>query len=88
MAVVENVKFELDGRLRPLDLGKHHVSVRYEAGPRVVFIGACLDNYNWDNRAQVIDALLDFEESHSEEFAVQFDVIPLEGVIDQSYADA
>jgi hypothetical protein len=87
VAVVENVKFELGGRFKNLDLGKSHISVRYEAAPRLVRVGACITNYTWEVRESVIDALLDFEESHADDFDVEFDVIPIDGVIDESYAE-
>jgi hypothetical protein len=88
MAVVENVKFELGGRFKDLDLGKTHISVRYEPTPRLVRVGACITNYSWEARESVVDVLLDFEESHADDFAVEFDVIPLDGVNDDLYDEA
>ena len=88
MAVVENVKFELEGRFEGLDLGKRHISVRYEPGPRLVRVGACIANYTWETQESVMDALLDFEESHADDFAVEFDVIPIDGITDQLYDEA
>lgn len=88
MTMVENIKFELDGRLRPFGLGKYHLSVRYEPDARIVRVGACLDRYDLDTRETVIDALLDFEESHGGEFSLEFDVIPLESVNDVEFAEA
>jgi hypothetical protein len=72
----------------PLDLGKRHISVRYEPGPRLVRVGACIANYTWETQESVMDALLDFEESHADDFAVEFDVIPIDGITDQLYDEA
>lgn len=86
MAIRENVTFEIEGRLEPLQLGKKHISVRYEPDTKIVRIGACITNYNWETRDKVIQALLDFEDSHEGEFAVEFDVVPHEAVVDPEYA--
>lgn len=88
MALLENLEFELAGRFEPLeaDLGKTHLSVRYEPEGAIVRIGACIAAYTWDNRDKVIDALLEFEDSHADEFSVEFDVVPLEAVTDPNYA--
>lgn len=89
MITPENVQYELRGRLEPLrDLGKVHLSVRYEPGPRVVRVGACIEHYTWDTRAEVIDKLLEYEDAHADEFALEFDVVPLEAVNDAAYAHA
>lgn len=87
MITVENIKYELSGRLRDLPTGKSHISVRYERGSRIARIGACITNYDWDTREAVVDALLDYEDAHADEFAVEFDVIPLEAVNDVDYAE-
>lgn len=87
MITVENIKFELAGRLQEVPTGKSHISVRYEAGPRIARIGACITNYDWDTREAVVDALLEYEDAHSDEFAVEFDVIPLEAVSNTDYAE-
>ena len=44
MALLENLKFELAGRFEPLesDLGKTHLSVRYEPEGSIVRVGACI----------------------------------------------
>jgi hypothetical protein len=88
MAVRENVTHELTGRFKDLDLGKTHLSVRWEPGPRIVRVGACIENYDWEHREAVIDALLEFEDSHDGEFAVEFDVIPHGAVTDPEFAEA
>lgn len=86
----ENLKFELSGRLRKLDndLGKTHLSVRWEPGPKIARMGVCVETYNWDTRMAVIQVLLDFERDHADELAVEFDVIPLESVNDEQFAEA
>lgn len=86
MATAQAYRYEIEGRLRDLDL-KTHVSVRYEPGPSVVRIGVCVDGYDWDRRAAVIDRLLAFEYDHADELAVEFDVFPLEAVNDAEYAE-
>lgn len=85
MAMRENVEFELAGRFRDLGLGKTHISVRYEPEGRIVRVGACITNYNWDTRDKVLDALLEFEDSHAGEFSLEFDIVPLEAVTDPNY---
>lgn len=86
MALLENLKFELAGRFEDLELGKTHLSVRYEPEGSIVRVGACIAAYTWDNRSKVIDALLEFEDSHAGEFSLEFDVVPLEAVTDPNYA--
>lgn len=86
MAMRENVEFELAGRFRDLDLGKTHISVRYEPEGKVVRVGACISNYNWEARDRVLRALMEFEDSHVGEFSLEFDILPLEAVTDPNYA--
>lgn len=86
MAMVENIKYELAGRFKPLEVGKTHLSVRYEPEGNIVRVGACITDYTWDKRDLVLDALLEFEDSHAGEFSVEFDIIPLEAVTDATYA--
>lgn len=88
MITAESVRYELVGRFEELDLGKTHLSVRYEPGPRIVRVGACLERYDWDNRMAAIEALATFERDHADEFALEFDVIPLEAVRDEDFAEA
>lgn len=86
----DTLKYEIAGRLRELDsdLGKLHLSVRWEAGPQIARVGACIERYDWDNRMAVIAKLLEFEQAHADELAVEFDVIPLEAVNDEKFAEA
>jgi hypothetical protein len=85
----QTLQFELEGRFAELGLQtKHHLSVRWEPGPSIVRIGAMIDDYTWDNRMQVIGALLSFESDHADEFAIEFDVFPLEAAKDDEFAEA
>lgn len=88
MVTSESITFELRGRLADLEVGKTHLSVRYEPGPRIVRVGAAIDTYTWDTRAAVLDRLLEFEDAHADEFAVDFDIIPLGPVSDPTHAEA
>lgn len=84
----ETISYELEGRFAELSLGKTHLSVRYEPGPRIVRVGVCLARYEWEPRMEAIKALVAFERAHADEFAVEFDVVPLEAVNDEAFADA
>ena len=89
MISTETINFELRGRFEDAtELGKKYFSVRYESGPRIVRIGACITEYTWDNRLATIDRLLAFEADHADEFAVEFDVVPLAAVNDENFAEA
>lgn len=90
MITADTLKFELDGRLQPLieETGKTHLSVRWEPGARIVRVGACIDRYTWEARMSVIDALLKFEADHADEWALEFDVVPLEPVQNAEFAEA
>lgn len=88
MITRETIRYELEGRFADLPLGKTHLSVRYEPGPRIVRVGVCLDRYDWETRMEAIKGLVAFERDHADEFAVEFDVIPLEAVNDEAFADA
>lgn len=70
------------------ELGKFHLSVRYEPGPSIVRAGVCIENYTWDTRMLVIDRVLAFEREHADDFAIEFDVVPLEAVNDEHFAEA
>lgn len=86
----ETLRYELAGRLEELDveLGKTHLSVRWESAPRIARVGACIEAFNWENRMAVISTLLDFEQAHADELALEFDVIPLESVNDERFVEA
>lgn len=90
MISAESVKYELVGRFEPIAsaLGKTHLSVRWEPGARIVRVGACIEQYTWDARMAALRALLDYEEAHADELALEFDIVPLEAVQDEGYAKA
>ena len=88
MITHETIRYELEGRFRDLHVGKTHLSVRYDRAPRIVRVGACLSEYNWDNRMAVLESLLSFEQDHADEFALEFDIVPLEAVADEAFAEA
>jgi hypothetical protein len=70
--------------------GKTHLSlsVRWEPGARIVRAGVCVDRYSWETRMAVLEALLKFEEARSDEWALEFDIFPLEAVQDEDFAEA
>ena len=86
----ETLRYEIAGRLDELDadLGKLHLSVRWESSPRIARVGACIEAFTWENRMAVIGALLEFERAHADELALEFDVIPLEAVNDERFIEA
>lgn len=88
MSRLETLKFELHSKLDDLlpSVGKTHVSVRWEPGARIVRVGVSIDEYDWGNRLTVLRRLLDFEESHKEEFALEFDILPLVAIEDDTFA--
>jgi hypothetical protein len=82
-----NLLYELTARFADVT-GKAHLSLRWEPGPRIVRVGACLDDYTWETRQVAIETLLKFESDHSDEFALEFDVVPLEAVNDEAFVEA
>jgi hypothetical protein len=86
----ETLQFELHGRLDDLlpTVGKNHISVRWEPQARIARLGIMIDEYTWDNRMLVLERLLDFETSHKDDFAIEFDIVPLQAVQDEAFADA
>lgn len=89
MITSRSVQFEVEGRLEKIrdSLGKTHVSVRWEPAPRIVRVGVMLDEYDWDRRMEALGTLREFEADHADEFAVEYDIVPLESVTD-SFAEA
>lgn len=84
----ETIRYELAGRFQGQVDGKTHLSVRYESAPRIARVGACLHEFTWGNRTKALQALIDFERDHADEFAVEYDIVPLEAVNDEAFADA
>lgn len=90
MITAESISFELDGRFDHLneEVGKTHVSVRWEPAPRIVRLGVMLDRYDWDTRMTAVKAVREFEAAHWDEYAVEYDILPLDSVTDESFAEA
>ena len=89
MTTVESLQYELRGRFDEIpDVVKSHLSVRWEPVPAVVRVGACIEPYDWDARMAALKTLLGFERDHAEDFAVEFDVVPLHAVNDEAFAEA
>ena len=90
MISAETLRYELEGRVAEAasSLGKTHLSVRWEPAPRIARVGWMLDHYDWDSRMEAIRLLRRFEREHTDEFAIEYDVVPLEPVLDEAYAEA
>lgn len=90
MISVETLTYELDGRFRNLEpsVGKYHLSLRWEPAPAVVRVGAMLEAYDWDNRMKALRMLREFAQAHADEFALEYDIVPLEAVTNPEYAEA
>lgn len=88
MITVETLRYELEGRFASIEFGKVHVSVRWEPAPKIVRVGAVISDYTWERRMRAIELLLAFEDDHKDEFSVDFDVVPLEAVQDEQFAEA
>lgn len=86
---VQTIEFELAGRFEKLGMPtKNHISVRWEPGPAIVRIGFMIGDYTWENRMSVLRMLTEFERDHADEFAVEYDICPLDAVKDESFAEA
>ncbi|HQZ00845.1 MAG TPA: hypothetical protein PKV13_12085 [Propionicimonas sp.] len=86
-----SLQYELESRLNgdaAEHVGKFHVSVRWEPLPAVARVGAMIENYDWDNRMRTLRVLRAFEADHAEDFALEYDIIPLEAVTDEAFVDA
>lgn len=85
----QTLEFELAGRFEQLGMEtKNHISVRWEKAPAVVRVGFMISDYTWENRLRVLRMLTEFERDHADEFAVEYDICPLEPVKDESFAEA
>lgn len=87
MAVAQDLRYELERQVRAVDIGKTYISVRFEPNAKIARVGACIANYDWETRDKVLDALLDFEDGHSDDFTLEFDILPLDAVTDSTYAE-
>lgn len=88
MTTLAAIRHELGGRFADAGLIKSHLSVRYESGPQIVRLGACIEPYNWQTREAILDRIIQFESDHADDFAVEFDIVPLAPVADPTFAQA
>ncbi|WP_143696135.1 hypothetical protein [Williamsia sp. 1138] len=90
MPSIETIRFELEGRLRDVEesIGKTHLSIRWEPMSKVARVGACITNYTWEPRMQVLERLVQFQQAHADDFALDFDIVPLNAVQDEEFAEA
>lgn len=86
----ESIRYEVMGRFRDIEdqVGKVHLSVRWESMARIARVGACIEHYAWDSRMAVVDRLSEFQLAHLDDFALEFDVVPLHAVQDEEFAQA
>ncbi len=82
---VETLKGELDEALQ--GVGKYHLSVRWEAGPRVARVGVCVADYSWDVRDDVLRRVLAVEAAHADDIAIEVDIVPLDAVNTTGFAE-
>jgi hypothetical protein len=90
MTSIESIRYELDGRMQEIGhcVGKFDLSLRWEPMARIVRVGFLIQNYQWAPRMRVIELATAFQRAHLDDFAVDFDVIPYESVIDTEFAEA
>ena len=90
MPSIESLRYELDGRFRDVEseIGKYHLSVRWESMSKIARVGVCIENFTWDTRMLLVERLVRFQQDHIADFALEFDVIPLESVRDEEFAEA
>jgi hypothetical protein len=86
---VDTLKYEVLGRLRDLEpaLGKTHLSARWEPATKIARLGVCVENYTWQVHEDIVKRLVQLQLDHQDDFALEFDVIPVEGVRDDEYAE-
>ncbi|RIT70425.1 Uncharacterised protein [Mycobacteroides abscessus subsp. abscessus] len=87
---IDSLRFELDGRMSEIsaEVGKYDLSLRWEAGARIVRVGFLVQHYEWAARMRVIELATKFQQDHLDDFAVDFDVIPYDSVLDSEFAEA
>lgn len=90
MISTETLRYELEGRFHDAEeaVGKFYISVRWEPTPRIARVGAMLDHYDWDSRMNAIKILRSFEREHSDDFALEYDIVPLEAVTDEGFSES
>lgn len=80
-------RFEIEDRLLDIDM-KKHVSVRWEPGSGICRVGVMLHEYSWETRDEVLRRVLEFEDAHGDDLAVEVDIFPLEAATSAEYAHA
>lgn len=88
MTTLTAIRHELSSRFADAGLVKSHLSLRFEPGPRIVRLGACIEPYNLATRGAILDRIIAFESDHDDDFAVDFDIVPLIPVTDPDHAEA
>lgn len=90
MTSIESVRYELEARMREIsqEVGKFDLSLRWEPMSQIVRVGFLIQNYEWASRMRVIELATAFQQAHLDDFAVDFDVIPFDSVIDTEFAEA
>jgi len=90
MTSIDTIRYELDSRMQEIsnDVGKFDLSVRWEPMARIARVGFLVQNYEWASRMRVIEVATAFQRAHLDDFAVDFDVIPYESVLDTEFAEA
>lgn len=82
----DTIKADIEQRLVHVPT-KHHLSVRWEPAPGICRVGVCIHEYTWEMRDMVIDQLLAFEDAHTGEVALEFDIFALEDVNTVGFAE-
>lgn len=87
---IDSVRYELEGRMQEIsrEVGKFDLSLRWEPMGRIVRVGFLIQNYQWATRLRVIELVTAFQQDHLDDFAVDFDVIPFDSVLDTEFAEA
>lgn len=90
MTNVDSIRYEIEGRMLEIssEVGKFDLSIRWESMARIVRVGFLVQNYEWAARMRVIEVATAFQNDHLDDFAVDFDVIPYESVVDSDFAEA
>lgn len=90
MTNVDSIRYEIEGRMLEIsnDVGKFDLSIRWEPMARIARVGFLVQNYEWAARMKVVEVATAFQNDHLDDFAVDFDVIPYESVLDSEFAEA
>jgi hypothetical protein len=90
MTSVVSIQDELDGMMQGIanEVGKYDLSVRWEPMGRIARVGFLIQHYEWAARMRVIEVATAFQRAHLNDFALDFDVIPYDAVIDAEFVEA